>query len=144
MSLDTTYLSQMTAAALIGLLDRDEVTIDLPRLAVEEPESISRETRQAAARVVSALTGYGIARRHGYCTSVRPEIHDGLIRRYVIVSRAKAEAYLRDLERQLGADLMTPTAAHIREARPRDIHLPVAMYPAGQQLLFPMCISEPE
>ncbi|GAB5444705.1 MAG: hypothetical protein Fues2KO_50540 [Fuerstiella sp.] len=138
------FLDQMQAAALCGLLDRDEVTIDLPRVAVPEPDGLSRATRQAAARIVSSLAGMGVARRHGYCTSVRPEIHDGLIRRFIISNRPAAEAQLADLKRRLGSAFIEPTADQIREARPRDIHLPMRMFGGGQTLLFPIFPDDAE
>lgn len=135
MSDRATLILQYRSVALQGLLSRREVTIDLPRLVVPDPDD--KKPPRELERTMAQLASDGIAERRGLCVSIRESIHGGIIRRYVLLNRGAAEAESKQLKAILSSAFVTATPEQIEAARPAGLHLPYSEFGKGGFLFNP-------
>ena len=130
-----TLILQYRSVAVQGLLVLREVTIDLPRLTIPDPDD--GKPPKELERTMSLLVSHGIAERRGLCVSIRPDLHGGIIRRCVLINRAAAEAELKHLKTVLGSAYMAATPEQIEAAKPSGLHLPYSEFGNGGFLFNP-------
>lgn len=131
------YLRQLELANLIGLAHRKEAASnDLGRKIVPVYADLPKQFAEAAARILPGMVGNGLAVKLGHCTSTCSHNNDGIVRRYVAANLPAIHARILELKTLLGEDAIIPTSEQIYQARPRDIHLPIARFHASPSMLF--------
>lgn len=131
------YLMQLELANLVGLAERREAASnDLGRQVVPTLFDLPKAIAEAAARILPGFVGKGLAVKLGHCTSTCVHNNDGIVRRYVALNPPAIHARIDELKALLGHYAIIPTAGQIREARPRDIHMPIARIRVSPSLLF--------